>query len=59
MGNFDLKNLVLDKVQTIYWYKIECHVCGYRNYPDNLAHFCPICGKNLKVGEGHEIVSDT
>ena len=57
MNNFDIKNFVLDKVQSFYWYEIECSVCGYKNSPDSFVHVCPICGKDLKVGEGHELVS--
>ena len=58
MDNFDIKNLVLDRVKTIYWYETICSDCGYKNHPNNLANFCPKCGKNLKVGEGREVILD-
>lgn len=58
MSEFNLRNFILDKVTSFSLFLMECPVCGYKNYPDNFARFCPICGEDLKVGEGHKIISD-
>ena len=56
MGNFDLSNFIIDKVRTIYWYTLECPVCGYKNSTGGLMRFCPMCGEDLKIGEVNKIV---
>ena len=58
MNDFDIKRLVIDKVCSIHWYVIKCPVCGYRTPSEEFTRFCPVCGKDLKIGEGHEVASD-
>lgn len=55
-AKFDMQNFILDKIITINIYARKCPNCGWSNTIDALAYYCPKCGKDLKIGFGHEIV---
>lgn len=45
MNKFDINNLVVDKVQTVYHGYIKCPVCGFDN--SEMLHECPACNFEL------------
>lgn len=46
--NFD--ELILPHIVEVTFYKLSCPNCGWENSINDLAHFCPKCGKDLKRG---------
>lgn len=44
-NKFDINNLVVDKVQTVYHGYIKCPVCGFDN--SEMLHECPVCNFEL------------
>lgn len=47
MSNLD--DIMLNNIVEIKAYKTICPNCGYKNHPENIAYFCPKCGKDLKL----------
>ena len=46
----NLNKLVLPHIAEVTFYKTKCPDCGWENSINDLAYFCPKCGKNLKCG---------
>lgn len=42
--------LILPNIVEAIFYKLSCPNCGWKNSINDLASFCPKCGKDLKCG---------
>lgn len=49
MKKFDINNLVVDQVKTLYMVYVKCPTCGFDNPSDEMLHQCPMCGDSLRV----------
>lgn len=48
-GTSDLNDFIITKAKEITMYKMQCPDCGWHNTLDVMAHYCPKCGRNLKL----------
>lgn len=45
----NLNDFIITKAKEITMFKIQCPDCGWENSLEVMAHYCPKCGRNLKL----------
>ena len=53
--SINLDELILPNIVEATFYKLSCPNCGWENSINDLAYFCPKCGKDLKCFHFKEI----